>query len=120
MFAIRTVAMLVFAVAAGTAVAQSPAPAPADTSAAAAAAASVCPKPDPHPGRVASDQKRRGWAKDVNTWQECMKKYIAELEAKADQAVKSANAAVAASSGAIAVYNGAVKEFQAQADAAAN
>ena len=120
MFATRTVAMLAFAVAASAALAQTPAPAPADTAAAAAALASLCPKPDPHPGRLASEQKRRGWTKDVNTWQECMKKHIADLQVKSDQAVKTANAAIAESSAAIAVYNSAVKEFQAQAEAAAN
>ena len=60
----------------------------------------------------------RGWNKEVQTWQECMKKYIGELQAKADAAVKSANAAVAESNGAIAAYNATVKELQAQADAA--
>ena len=119
MFATRTVAMLAFAVAASTVLAQSPAPAPADAGSA-AALASLCPKPDPHPGRLASDQKRRGWTKDVNTWQECMKKHIAELQAKSEQAVKAANAANAETSAAITTYNTAVKEFQAQAEAAAN
>ena len=121
MFATRTFAMLALAVVAGTAVAQSPAPADASATAGiAAAAAALCPKPDPHPGRLASPEKRRGWGREVNTWQECMKKYIAELDAKADKAVKTANAAVAESSAAIAIYNSTVKEFQAQSDAAAN
>jgi hypothetical protein len=116
MFATRIVAMLVFAAATSTAVAQSPAPADAG----AAALAALCPKPDPHPGRVASDQKRRTWTKDVNTWQECMKKHIAELQAKSEQAVKAANAANAETTAAITTYNAAVKEFQAQAAAAAD
>ena len=63
-------------------------------------------KPDPHPGRLASNQKmRQRWNKEVNGWQECMKKYIADLQAKADVAVKTANAAVAESNAAIAAYN---------------
>ena len=85
---------------------------------AAAADASTCGKPDPHPGRLASNEKMRGWNKEVQTWQECMKKYIGELQAKADAAVKTANAAVADSNAAIAGYNATVKELQAQADAA--
>ena len=115
MFATRTLALLALAVAAGTAFAQSPAPAGAG-----AAAAAACPKPEPHPGRIASDQKKRGWTKDVTTWQDCMKKYIANLDAKADQAVKAANAAVAESGAAIEIFNSTVKEFQAQNEAAAN
>ena len=47
-----------------------------------------------------------------------MKKSIAELQVRADAAVKVANAAVADSNAAIAAYNEAVKDFQAQADAA--
>ena len=47
-----------------------------------------------------------------------MKKYIGEIQAKADAAVKTANAAVADSNAAIAAYNATVKDLQAQADAA--
>jgi hypothetical protein len=117
----RLAAAAAFAVA-SVAVAQTP-PAPAAPAAPAAAApagadASTCGKPDPHPGRLASNEKMRGWNKEVQTWQECMKKYIGDLQARADAAVKSANAAVAESNGAIASYNATVKELQAQADAA--
>jgi hypothetical protein len=47
-----------------------------------------------------------------------MKKYIAGIQAKADEAVKAANAAVAESNAAVSAYNATVKEMQAQADAA--
>jgi hypothetical protein len=105
----RTFVALLFAsAAAGAALAQTPAP---------AADASQCAKPDAHPGRLASTERIRGWNKDVNVWQECMKKYIAEVQAKADAAVKVANAAVADSNAAINAYNVTVKELQAQADA---
>jgi len=111
MIASRTLAAFVLAAAAATPWAQTPAPtASADTS--------KCAKPDPHPGRLASNEKLRGWNKEVNAWQECMKKHIAELQAKADEAVKVANGAVADSNGAIAAYNAKVKELQAQAEAA--
>ena len=100
------VALLLAAACAGAAFAQSPAAGPAQ-----------CAKPDPHPGRLASEQRIRGWNKEVNTWQECMKKYVAGIQAKADEAVKTANAAVAESNAAVNAYNATVKELQAQADA---
>jgi hypothetical protein len=129
---VRVVAALVFALAASTAFAQYPAPAPAPApatapapaaapSAAPAAAAvdnSKCDKPDPHPGKFASPEKMRSWNREVAAWQDCMKKYISDLQGKADVAVKSANGAVADSNAAIAAYNATVKELQAQADAA--
>jgi hypothetical protein len=109
----RTIFAIALATAAPVvALAQSAAPA------ATGAVASKCEKPDPHPGRLASDQRRRGWEREVQQWQACMKEEIAVLQTKADVAVKEANAAVAASNAAIEGYNAAVKEFQAQADAA--
>jgi hypothetical protein len=110
MFA-RTLAAVALAAITHVALAQSPAPAP-------AAAPPKCEKPDPHPGRLASDMKRKQWTKEVNDWQACMKTYIDGLGAKADAAVKTANAAVAESNAAIAAYNESVKEYQAQAEAA--
>ena len=50
-------------------------------------------------------------------WQNCVKKIIEGIQAKADAAVKAANAAVAESNAAVAAYNEATKEYQAQADA---
>lgn len=110
-FTLLAVACLAFA---PHAWAQAPAPAPAP----AAASAPNCPKPDAFPGRLASDRQRAGWEKEVQAWQACMKQYIGELQAKADQAVKSANATVAESNAAIADYNNAVKAIQAQVEAA--
>jgi hypothetical protein len=100
-----------------TAPAASPAPA-APATAAQAVDTSTCGKPDQHPGRLASNEKMRAWNKEITAWQECQKKHIADLQAKADAAVKSANAAVLDSNNAIAAYNATVKELQAQADAA--
>lgn len=113
---LRVVAALACLAAAPYAMAQSAAPAAAP--AAAPVDTSKCGKPDPHPGRMASTQKLKGWNNEVATWQECMKKHIGTLQAKADDAVKSANAAVADSNAAIASYNVTVKELQAQAEAA--
>jgi hypothetical protein len=108
---VRLAAAAALAAAASLSFAQTPAAAP-------AADASQCGKPDPHPGRLASTEKMRGWNKEVQGWQDCMKKYIGDLQAKADAAVKTANAAVADSNSAIASYNATVKDLQAQADAA--
>lgn len=103
--AIRTLAALVLSAAVSAAWAQTP-------------PASKCDKPDAHPGRLASNEKMRAWNKEVNLWQECMKKEIGEIQAKADAAVKVANAAVAESNAAINAYNAYVKELQAQTEAA--
>jgi len=108
---VRFAVAAAIAAAASLAGAQTPPAAP-------AADTAQCSKPDPHPGRLASAEKMRGWNKEVQGWQECMKKYIADLQVKADAAVKSANSAVADSNNAIAAYNATVKDLQAQADAA--
>ena len=102
---------------AGSAIAQTAAPAAGAPSVTAAAS---CPKPDNHPGRLASDQARKGWVKEVQTWTACMKKYVGDIQAQADEAVKVANAAVARSNAAVNDYNAIVKDLQGQADAATN
>lgn len=104
-------------VVAGSATAQTAAPAAGTASVTAAAS---CPSPDKHPGRLASDQARKGWVKEVQAWTACMKKYVGEIQAQADEAVKVANAAVARSNAAVNDYNALVKDLQAQADAATN
>lgn len=104
-------------VAAGAAAAQTAAPAAAPAGAAPVLAGANCPKPDAHPGRLASENQRRGWGKEVTAWETCMKKYVAEVSAKADDAVKIANAAVARSNAAVDEYNAIVKDLQAQQDA---
>ena len=108
---VRTL-VLVLAGMAATGLAHAQAAAPA------AGGGSQCTKPDAHPGRLASDRQLRSWDKEVTAWQECMKKYVAEKQAKADEAVKVANAAVAQSNAAVAEYNEVVKELQSQVDAA--
>ena len=122
MTSLRLVAVLALSAAATFATAQTPAPAAAPAalpaSTAPAAAEKECGKPDPHPGRLASNEKMRGWNKDIGTWQECMKKFIGNLQTKADAAVKDANVAVADSNAAISAYNAQVKELQAQAEGA--
>ncbi len=118
---------MVFAavLAAGTALAQTAAPAASAPAPAASApaptnvtAAANCTKPDAHPGRLASDNARRGWGKEVQAWTDCMKKFVADIQRQADEAVKTANAAVARSNAAVSEYNAVVKDLQAQNDAA--
>jgi hypothetical protein len=111
---------MVFAamLAAGTALAQTAAPAAATPAPTNVTAAANCPKPDAHPGRLASDNARRGWGKEVQTWTDCMKKFVADIQRQADEAVKTANAAVARSNAAVDEYNAVVKDLQAQNDAA--
>ncbi|MBK9114360.1 MAG: hypothetical protein IPM22_01635 [Betaproteobacteria bacterium] len=111
MFA-RTIVVAAFAFIPAVALAQAPAPAAAPPEMA------KCEKPDAHPGRLASDQKRRQWGNEVIQWQKCAKAVVEAISAKADAAVKAANAAVAESNAAINAYNEQVKEYQAQADAA--
>ena len=106
MFATRAlVALAIAATAVGIAIAQSPTPAPLS-----AAEPPACVKPDPHPGRLASDTRKKQWFKDVNAWKDCSGVYISELQARAKTAIAAANKAVED-------YNRAAKEFQEQSRA---
>jgi hypothetical protein len=102
-------AVVALAMLAGAAFAQTP-PAPDPAAAPAAVAKPSCGKPEPHPGRMASDNARKLWAKNVNTWQECMRKYIADVQAQANAFVSAANVA-------IDEYNTTSKEIQKQIEA---
>ncbi len=84
---------------------------------AATVSGTACAKLEPHPGRLSSDNQRKQWNKELQSWQECMKKYVTEAQSRADKAVKEANAAVAESNAAVNEYNAAVKDVQAQIDA---
>lgn len=96
---------LVLGFAAGAIRAQTPAPAPSVTKPA-------CSKPEAFPGRLASDNQKKTWQKDVMTWQDCVKAYVKEQQAIADAHLKAANNAVDE-------FNAATKEFNDQAQAAA-
>jgi len=104
MFAARALVALAIATA-GIAMAQSPTPTPSS-----AAEPPACVKPDPHPGRLASDTRKKQWFKDVNAWKDCSGVYISELQARASTAIAAANKAVED-------YNRAAKEFQEQSRA---
>src|SRR5471030_2953253 len=95
---VRLLVALAFAVTAASATAQA-------TAADAALPKSTCVKPSPYPGKKAQDDKKSSWQKDVTTWGDCVKKYVAELRAHVDATVKVANAA-------IEEYNSGIKELQ--------
>ncbi len=99
---IRLLAALAFIVGAGSAGAQTPAPASAPAT---AIPKSTCAKPDHYPGRLASDNNKKQWERDVRTWGECMKKYVADLQVQIDASIKAANAS-------IEEYNAGIKDFQ--------
>ena len=94
---------LVIAVTAGAVRAQTPAP---------SVAKPACNKPEAFPGRLASDNQKKTWQKDVVTWQDCVKAYVKEQQALADAHLQAAN-------NAIDEFNAATKEFNDQAQAAA-
>ncbi|MFO1323888.1 MAG: hypothetical protein U1F15_07465 [Burkholderiales bacterium] len=81
-----------------------------------AGGAAKCGKVDAYPGRTASPNMIKNWNKETATWQDCMKKYIADMQAKTDESVKATNALIAETNAAIALYNDTVKDFQAQVD----
>jgi hypothetical protein len=93
-------------------------PVSAAAQAAAEAGAAKCGKVDPFPGRTASVNMQRNWNKEATEWQNCVKKYIADTQAKTDAAIKAANELVAETNAAIALYNAAVKDFAAQTEGA--
>jgi len=62
--------------------------------------------------KLGSDNQKRQWRRDANTYLECYKKYVEDQRALAQRYQDAANAA-------IEEYNTAVKNMQAQIDAAA-
>src|SRR6185369_4667397 len=111
-------AVLLVGLAAIAAGAQTPAPTPAPAPAPGASATPmVLPKPScgeqpEHPGRLGSDNQKRQWRRDANTYLECFKKYVEDQRAMAQRFQDAANAL-------IEEYNTAVKNMQQQIDAAA-
>jgi len=87
-------------------------PAAASPAPAAVPKANCGAKPD-HPGRLASDNMKRAWQRDANTYLECLRKFAGEQQQLAQDYIKAANATVDE-------YNSAVKEFQDAAQKAAN
>ena len=86
--------------------AQQPAPAPART----AIAPHGCKKPGEHPGRLASDNNRRNWVKEVNDYLACLKKYAMEHQATAQQLFEQAKPHADAANAAIEEHNKAANQ----------
>ena len=95
-----SIAAVAFCAVAVTSGAQTPAAPP-------AAIKSTCENPGTFPGRLASDNQKRVWQKNVNGYLDCLKKFIADQQAVADPYLKAANAA-------IEEYNSAAKKFNEQ------
>jgi ABC-type sugar transport system substrate-binding protein len=108
----RYLTMIALLCAAGAVAAQAPAPAPAPEAAPVAAAKSTCGKPEDHPGKNASDTRRRAWQRDVTAWQDCMKKYIETNKAQGDVYFKAANEAVEEFNKATNMWNEQIKALQ--------
>ena len=70
----------------------------------------ACKRPE-FPGKMASDNQKRGFNKDIETFAECIKQYVADQQKQADSHIKAANQAAID-------YNTTVKELQAEIDAA--
>ncbi len=69
-----------------------------------------CKRPE-FPGRLASESQKRTFNKDIESYAECIKKYVADQQKIADDHIKAANQAAAD-------YNNTVKQIQAEIDAA--
>ncbi|MEO6748145.1 MAG: hypothetical protein ABI294_00985 [Casimicrobiaceae bacterium] len=54
----------------------------------------TCEKPEDYPGKLASDQRLRGWQKAMETYGACVKKYADEQRTIAEAATKAGNDAV--------------------------
>lgn len=68
-----------------------------------------CTRPQ-YPGKLASENQKRSFNKDVEGYAGCIKKYVSDQQKLADDHIKAANAAAAE-------YNDAVKQIQAEIDA---
>lgn len=96
---------------AGIAAAQAPA-APAAEAALPVAAKPTCGAPENHPGKQASEMRRKAWQRDVTTWQDCMKKYIDTTKSQGDVYFKAANDAVEEFNKATNMWNEQIKAIQ--------
>lgn len=66
----------------------------------------ACKKPE-FPGKLASENQKKAFNKDIESFADCIKKYVAEQQKIADEHIKAANQAAAD-------YNSAVKEIQSE------
>ena len=89
-----------------TAAAQQPAPA------AGAISPHACKKPGEHPGKLASDNQRRGWVKEANDYLACLKKYAMDQQSIAQPLLEKAKPHADAANAAIDEHNKAVASFK--------
>jgi hypothetical protein len=83
-----------------------------------ASAKHSCVKPDDHPGRLASDNQRRAWTRQVNNYLNCLKAYVADQQAAAKPFQDAAKVHIDAANAAIEEYNSSAKAFREQQDQA--
>jgi hypothetical protein len=86
--------VLIAALCAATPALSQTATAPEAHAVAAAVARPSCTKPGEHPGPSASDDRRKGWQREVDTYAECLKRYIEDQKAIANAHVRAANSAI--------------------------
>jgi hypothetical protein len=77
-----------------------------------------CEHPGDHPGRLASDQARRGWNKAATAFLECLKKFVRDQEAAARPYNDAAKVHIDAGNAAVVEYNESAKSFTEQQDKA--
>lgn len=105
MILFRLLVVLSFAVGAGSVHAQTAAPNPA------APASPACVQPGHYPGAKASEPKKEAWMKEMKSWGDCVKTYVADLRAQIDAKIKLANST-------IEDYNAGLKVLQEEQKAA--
>lgn len=54
----------------------------------------ACTRPEDHPGRLASDLRKKSWSKEVQEYVECMKKFADDQKAVGDAHYAAANNAI--------------------------
>jgi hypothetical protein len=114
---VRLLILFSLVIGAGSASAQATAPAAAPAPAAAAAPPPPkCNKPDHYMGNLSTDRYKKTWQKDVQAWGDCMKQYVADLQAQINDLQARTDALIKPANAAIKEYNTGMKEFQEEFD----
>lgn len=93
-----------------------PAAAPATTTAPAASLVHTCKRPGDHPGKLATDNHRRTWAKDANGYLECLKKFAMDQQAIGKPLIDQAKPHIDAANAAVEEHNKAAAALKDEAD----
>ena len=75
-----------------------------------------CKKPPEHPGKLATDNQRRGWVQSANDYLGCLKKYALDQQAIAKPLIDQAKPYADAANAAIEEHNKAVAAFKDEQD----